>query len=260
MNKIKTLLIIEIIMCIFVGCANDEGSSINAESDVVHEDIEEQVIDNEKNINDISEASSNEEHVHLEILGFEEIEEKPEIDAKLANAIEIYDDEIEGDISNYIDENSGSIRVSRKITKENHVIYKFYDGEEELFETTQFDDYNSFEYIQFCDINSDSKPEILVASYVQNSLGYEVREFYVYTERDTVWAEMANFNQDTNGDIRNLLESEIDVDNASLDVELCSSGVKIIACIGNRASDEDGVYWEWSNYQIIISDVKEKST
>lgn len=189
-----------------------------------------------------------------EITNFDEVDAKPEVDDKLSKSIKIYNDEIEGEISNFVNGNTGDIKVDRIKTSESRVEYIFSQGDKELFRTPQLENYNSFEYIQFCDINADKVPEILVASYVQNSAGYEVKEFYVYKEKDSSWKELASYNLDADGQIKSLLETRIDIGDAALDVELSEKGIEIIASIGSRATDDDGDYWEWENYHATIAE------
>lgn len=189
-----------------------------------------------------------------EITYFDEVEVKPELDDKLSKSIKIYNDEIEGEITNFVNGNTGDIEVDRVKISESKVEYIFSQGDKELFRTPQFENNNSFEYIQFCDINADKVPEILVASYVQNSAGYEVKEFYVYKEKDSSWKEFASYDLDTDGQIKSLLETRIDIGDAALDVELSEKGIEIIASIGSRATDDDGDYWEWENYHVTIAE------
>lgn len=233
----KKIICFVIILLIITGCKNVDETDNKKES-FIKESGQEQTNYENKKIGDI------------EITTFEEVMDVPELDDKLESSLKLYDDE--GIITTYVNGSSDYITFERKID-EDAVTYIFSDREEELFSTPQIENYNSFEYIQYCDINSDDISEILVATYVQNSSGYEVREFYIYGEKNNKWQQLASFAYDEDSDIANLLNQYIDGEDANMDVSLTSNGINMFAYVGKKIQDKDGYFWDYNNYHIVFA-------
>lgn len=255
--KIKIVIIV--LLSVFIsGCANQSN-------DVTIDSSENGALENTKDNQNIAEEIKEDESTEnisktttevppIKLLSETETSLTAGAEDKLANAIEVYVSEMTGDITQTVDgyEDSifnGEITVIRNIQDED-VIYDFMLDGEVLFSTPSLENYNSVDYIQFCDMNGDAQDEILVASYVQNRFGYIVREFYLYELIDSKWSMCLTYGySDATYEMSNIVGDIYDLDKARIDVNISAQGLEVLLDYGNWNDDDT---WNQEAYLLLF--------